>query len=112
MVSEVDRYVEKQGHPQREIVMRLREIVMKTLPKAREDLWMGVPWYDRKFYIVALRDHVNLGFSVKGLSDREKAFFEGRGDMMRHLKFRSLEDVDEERVSELLKMVALKDTTC
>jgi hypothetical protein len=29
----------------------------------------GVPAYgDRKYYIVALKDHVNLGFSLKGLT--------------------------------------------
>jgi hypothetical protein len=65
---------------------------------------MGVPWYE-EFYIVSLRDHVNLGFSLKGLSNKEVALFEGGGKTMRHVKFHSLDDVDEERVAKLLKMV-------
>ena len=73
---------------------------------------MGVPWYEDKFYIVALRDHVNLGFSVKGLSEREKALFEGKGQMMRHLKFYSVEEIDDAKLKKLLKLVAEKDTGC
>lgn len=73
---------------------------------------MGVPWYEGKFYVVALKDHVNMGFSVKGLSEQEKALFEGKGAMMRHIKFHSLEDVDEARVVKLLKLVTEKSASC
>ena len=73
---------------------------------------MGVPWYEDKFYIVALRDHVNLGFSVKGLSEQEKALFEGKGQMMRHLKFYSVEEIDDAKLKKLLKLVAEKDIDC
>jgi len=73
---------------------------------------MGVPWYEGKFYVVALRDHVNLGFSVKGLLNREKILFEGKGRMMRHIKFYSLEDVNEIEVIKLLKLVADKSAGC
>jgi hypothetical protein len=73
---------------------------------------MGVPCYEGKFYLVALKDHVNMGFSVKGLSEQEKALFEGKGKTMRHLKFYSLEDVDEARVTKLLRLVAEKVASC
>ena len=73
---------------------------------------MGVPWYEGKFYVVALRDHVNLGFSVKGLSEQDKALFEGKGTMMRHIKFYSIEDAEEGRVAKLVRLVAEKSTGC
>jgi hypothetical protein len=104
--------VEKQKSPQREIVQRLRNIILKTLPDIKEEFKMGVPWYEDKFYVVALRDHVNLGFSVKGLSEQEMSLFEGKGKMMRHLKFYALEDADEARVAQLLRLVAEKSTGC
>jgi len=85
---------------------------MKTLPEIKEEFKMGVPWYEGKFYVVALRDHVNLGFSVKGLSKQEKTLFEGKGKMMRHIKFYSLEDVNEIKVIKLLKLVAEKSAGC
>jgi len=85
---------------------------LKTLPEIKEEFKMGVPWYEGKFYVVALRDHVNLGFSVKGLSNQEKTLFEGKGNMMRHIKFYTLEDVDEAKVTKLLKLVAEKSPSC
>ena len=105
---EVGEYIEKQKSPQKELVQRLRDIIVKTFPDIKEELRMGVPWYEGKYYVVALKDHVNVGFSVKGLSEQEMALFEGKGKMMRHVKFYSLEDVDEARVVKLLRLVAEK----
>ena len=69
---DIGEYVRKLKSPMREIVQRLRSIILKTFPTIREEVKMGVPWYEGKFYLVALRDHVNLGFSVKGLSERAR----------------------------------------
>jgi hypothetical protein len=110
--TQVEKYIEKQKSPQKEIVQRLRDIILKTLPDIKEEFKMGVPWYEERFYVVALRDHVNLGFSVKGLSEREMALFEGKGRMMRHIKFFSLEDVDEARIANSLRLVAEKGVGC
>jgi hypothetical protein len=85
---------------------------LQALPNVKEEFKMGVPWYEGKFYVVALRDHVNLGFSVKGLSPEETALFEGKGKMMRHIKFYSLEDADEAKVVRLLRLVAEKAAAC
>jgi hypothetical protein len=112
MNVEVGDYIEKQKSPQKEIVQRLRDIILKTFPDVKEELKMGVPWYEGKYYIVALKDHVNVGFSVKDLSEQEMAIFEGKGMMMRHVKFYSLEDADEGRVVKLLRLVAEKSLGC
>lgn len=109
---QVEKYIEKQKSPQREIVQHLRSLILKTLPDIKEEFKMGVPWYEGKFYVVALKDHVNLGFSVKGLSEQEKALFEGKGALMRHVKFYSLGDVNEAIVVKLLRLVAEKSAGC
>jgi hypothetical protein len=105
---QVEKYLSNQKSPQREIIQKLRDMILRTVPRIKEEFEMGVPWYEGRFYIVALRDHVNLGFSVKGLSEQETALFAGKGKMMRHLKFFSLSDVDEARVANLLRLVAEK----
>lgn len=110
--TEVEKYIKKQKSPQREIVQKLRDTILKTLPEIKEQFKMDVPWYEGKFYVVALRDHVNLGFSVKGLSNQEKTLFEGKGNMMRHIKIYTLEDMDEAKVIKLLKLVAEKSPSC
>lgn len=72
MDKKVDEYIEKQKSPQKEILQRLREIIFKTFPGIDERMKWGVPAYDKyKYYMVALKTHVNLGFSIKGLSKKK-----------------------------------------
>jgi len=82
MSTKVEKYIEKQKSPQKEIVQKLRDMILRALPDFKEEFKMGVPWYEGKFYVVALKDHVNLGFSVMGLSEKETKLFEGKGKMM------------------------------
>ena len=107
MNKEVSEYIEKQKSPQREICKKLRKILLKTLPKINEQKKLGVAWYG-KYYIVGLKDSVNLGFSVKGLSKKDMDNFKGKGKMMRHLKFKELQEIDEARIVELIKLVDKK----
>lgn len=105
----VSEYIEKKKSPQKEILQQLRKIIKATFPKAKEEMRWGVPVFeDGKFYIVGLKDSVNLGFSVSGLNGKEMANFKGNGKLMRHLKFRSLDEIDEKKVVSLLKMVQKK----
>ena len=101
----VNDYIEKQKLPQKEICQKLREIILETFPDIEEEMKLGVPWYEGKYYIVALKGHVNLGFSLKGLSKKEIELFEGGGKTMKHIKIRSLNEIDEKKIVELLKVV-------
>ena len=105
MSKEIDDYIEKQKSPQKEICQRLRKIILKTFPNIKEEMKLGVPWYEGKYYIVALKNHVNLGFSLKGLSSKEVGLFEGAGKTMKHIKIRSLNEIDEKQIVELLKVI-------
>lgn len=103
---EVSKYIEKQKSPQREICQKLRGIILAAHPAISEEIKWGVPTYGNgKYYIVALKDHVNLGFSLKDLSKKEQASFEGSGKTMKHIKIRSVEEIDEKRIIELLRLV-------
>jgi hypothetical protein len=108
MNKEVEKYIEKQKSPQREICQKLRKIILKTFPDIKEELKMGVPWYEGQYYIVALKDHVNLGFSLKGLSKEEIGLFEGGGKTMKHIKLYFLKEIDEKEIVKLLRMVEKK----
>ena len=105
MNKAVDDYLEQQGSPQREICQKLRELIFKTIPNIKEEMKWGVPTYaDGKYYLVALKDHVNLGFSLTGFSKEEQKLLEGSGKTMKHIQFRSIDDVNETRITELLTM--------
>ncbi len=107
----VKAYIEKQKSTQREIIQKLREIILKTYPNINETMKNGVPWYEDKYYIGAITGKVHLGFSIKGLSKEEKNLFEGSGKMMRHIKIFSLGDIDELKITRLLKMVGEKNSS-
>jgi hypothetical protein len=108
-MTTVETYIEKQPSPQKEILQKLREIILTAFPEANEEMKWGVPNFcNGIFYIAALKDHVNLGVSIQGLSEDEIALFEGSGKTMRHIQIRKLQEIDEPKIVDLLKLVAQK----
>ena len=107
MNKQVTEYIEKQKSPQKEICKKLRKIILNTLPDIDEKMKMGVAWYG-KYYIVGLKDSVNIGFSVKGLSKKDMDNFKGAGKFMRHLKFRDVKEISEKDIIRLLRLVDKK----
>ena len=82
---------------------------MDTFPDSTEEMKWGVPnFYHGNFYIVALKTHVNLGFSIKNLSEQEQALLEGTGKTMRHIKIGTLQEIDKKKIVALLKLVTTK----
>ena len=108
MDKQVNEYIEKQQSPFKEICKRLREIIIETFPSINERMKYGVPYYNDKYYYVALKNHVNLGFSIKNLTSEEISLFEGGGKEVRHIKIKSLDSIDENRIKELLNLIDSK----
>lgn len=107
--NEVENYIEKQKSPQKEICQKLRKIIFKTFPDIKEEMRWGVPSYENgKYYFVALKTHVNLGFSLKDLSKEEIALFEGSGKTMKHIEISSLAEIDEKKIIKLMKLIKKK----
>lgn len=106
MNKEITAYIESRKSPQKEICNELRNIILKTFPGINEEMKWGVPTFaSGKYYIVALKEHVNLGFLIKGLSENEISFFQGSGKTMRVIEFTSIEEIDEHRVVKLLNLI-------
>jgi hypothetical protein len=109
MSNQIDDYINQQPSPQKDVCQQLREIILKTFPGVKEEMKWGVPAFaDGKFYIVALKDHVNLGFSITGLTGEDIALFDGGGKTMKHIEVDKPENIDEKRIVELLKLAAEK----
>jgi hypothetical protein len=110
MGNTVDEYIDKQVSPQKEVCRKLRELIFQTFPGTKEEMKWGVPAFgDGKFYIVALKDHVNLGFSTAGLTKEEIALFDGGGKTTKHIQVSNLKDIDENRIARLLQLVGKKE---
>ncbi len=105
-MNKIDSYIQKQPSPQKEICQSLRKIIFSTFPDISEEMQWGVPSYDHgKYYFVALKNHVNLGFSLSGIDPKDYHLFDGGGKTMKHLKIDSLEHLDESKIIFLLKLV-------
>jgi hypothetical protein len=105
-MNKIDEYINKQKFPQKEICQKLRTIIFETFPTIKEEMKWGVPAFgDGSFYIVALKDHVNLGFTIKRLSEEELALFDGGGKTTKNIEIKSLIGLDQKRIIKLLKMV-------
>ena len=106
MDKKVSEYIEKQKFPQKGICKKLRKIILKALPGVKEEMKWGVPCYGNgKYYFVGLKDHVNIGFCIKGLTKKELGLLEGSGKTMRHIKIASLKDIEERKIIKLLRAV-------
>jgi len=109
MDKKVADYIKKQKSPQKEILIKVRKIILKTLPGCGEKMTWGVPVFaGEKFYVAALKSRVHIGFAVKGLTKKESDMFEGSGKTMRHMKINSLKDIDDKKLARLIKMVNKK----
>lgn len=105
MDIKVKNYLDNLPSPQKEICKKVRKIILNTFPDLVETFKNGVPWYECKYYIVGLKDHVNIGFSVEELNQEEIKLFDGKGKYMRHIKIYSLDEIDEKKIVKLLKVV-------
>jgi hypothetical protein len=109
MSTKVDEYINKQASPQKEICQALRKLIFRTFPGVNEEMKWGVPAFaGGEYYIVALKDHVNLGFSIKGLTREDVALFDGGGKTTKHIQVESVAGIDEKRIVKLLKLVEEK----
>lgn len=109
MDKQVDEYIAKQKSPQKEILKKVRKIFIKTLPNFEEkSAWGVIAFSEGKFYIAAMKNRVHVGFTIIGLNKGEIDLFEGSGKTMRHIKIHSLEEIDEEKLVKLIKLVNKK----
>lgn len=107
-MNDIEKYINKLKSPQKDICRKLRKIILKAFPKIEEKMWVGVPWFGDKIYIVGLKNHVNLGLCIKGLTKKELALLEGSGKTMRHVKFYGLKDVEHKKIVKLATLILNK----
>jgi hypothetical protein len=109
MEKNVKEYIKKQKSPQKEILKRVREIFLETLPNCNEkSAWGVITYSDNKFYIAAIKNRVHVGFAINGLSKEEIKLFEGSGKTMRHIKIHTLDEIDKEKLVKLINLVEKK----
>ncbi len=100
---EVSSYIENAKREHQEILVFLRSLIFDLMPEVKEEFKWSRPVYYRKellCYLLSNKSYVTLGFykGALGLPD-PKGKLEGTGKEMRHLKIRSLEELDQAELS-------------
>ena len=112
--SKVDAYFEKQEGAVADIARALRERVETHADGLPCKLAWGFPCWsgnERIFSIIAYKDRCNLQlWSGNRLSERWPSRIEGTGKQLRHVKVRSIEDIDDE-LADILKAAIDLDRT-
>lgn len=110
--KEISEYINSLPEDKKEIVKALRSIILSIDPSLNESLKWKQPVYSKKgdiCYIFPTGGHVNLGFyKAMELKDPKK-LLEGTGKKLRHIKIKSLEDIDKEYFWELVSDAISKD---
>lgn len=95
---------------QRPILDRLRSLILATVPNAKEEIKWSRPCYstnERLFcYLHTSKGHATLGFQNGASMSDPKNLLEGDGKDMRHIKLRSLNDLDEPTLCSMLAEAA------
>ena len=114
-IASVDEYLDLLGYPQGEVAARLRAIVRTHYPQLREDVKWHVPVYSLDttpiVSIEGFKMHVNLKFFKGAVLQDRAGILEGTGKGIRHVKFRSPEDVDEGKIRDLIDQTLERVTT-
>ena len=84
---------------QSEILNRLRLLIFEAVPDAIEELKWSRPCYSTSkglfCYLGTTKGHATLGFQKGTSLPDPNRLLEGSGKEMRHIKLRSLDDIDE-----------------
>ena len=104
----VEQYLSTLASPYKELIERLRTIILRHFPTIKETVMHEGLWFESRFYLAKIGDHVNLGVNIKGLSKEEVSLFLGTGKSMRHLKFFPDQEIDGPKLLEKLQIVYRK----
>jgi len=91
-----------------QILNKLREIVFENYPKVKERIMYGgiIFSLNEDFSgVFVYTNHVSMEFSKGYLFDDPKSLLEGKGKYRRHLKLRSLDDIEIKKVDYFMKQI-------
>ena len=100
-------YVRDENPELRKVVRGLRSFVKKCVPGTKETVnaW-GIPTFVRKdpfcFFMVG-KKHVTFGFHSGTSLDDPEGLLEGTGKSIRHVKLRTVEDVEQKGLKNLVQ---------
>ena len=112
--ADMEAYMAAQDPWKAEVLAAVREIVREAAPEAKEAIKWAQPVYSTTApvcYIKAFTRAVNFGFWWGTRLDDPDGRLQGTGEKMRHVKLKSMDDVDPEQFAAWVRQaVALNET--
>lgn len=102
----VDDYIAGLDGWKKEVAQRLRSIVLDAAPDSQEAIKWAQPVYSFGgpfAYFKAFKNSVNFGFWRGAEMEDPYGVLVGTGDKMRHVKISSIEDVDEQVLTDFVR---------
>lgn len=103
----VDEFVNSKVLPQyRDIVDRIRLLIRELAPDAQEFISYGIPMYKarRVFAVISpTKKDITLAFSRGAEFEDKYTLLKGVGKVEKHLKFKSVDEVDKEVLGYYIK---------
>ena len=97
----------------RPLAVELRRMFLEAAPDLRESIKWGNPCFEKKvrtFYIASQADkYVTLGLWQGGLLPNPDGLIEGTGKWMRHVKIRSVEDLEAAVLGRIIRQAVELD---
>ncbi len=110
---EIQEYVRRKDPKLQRVVRGLRSLVKKTIPRVTESVnpW-GIPTFELNgplCYFMVGKNHVTFGFLEGTSLNDPKRLLEGTGKNLRHVKLRTVEELRQDGLRELLKAAARRN---
>jgi hypothetical protein len=102
----VDNFAAALPPEQQEIIKTLRAIIKEVVPKADEAIKWAQPVFSSDgpmIFIRAAKAHVTLGFWRGAELTDPKGLLEGDGSRMKHIKIKSVKDVNKTQITAWIK---------
>jgi len=99
--QEVDQFISSLTPGNKKIVERLRDIIFAAIPEVVEEIKWGHPVYTLHgllCYITPAQDYVSFGFFNGVELNDPNGILEGSGNKLRHIKIKSLEQIQEHQL--------------
>jgi hypothetical protein len=105
--ADATKYLKALASPQKEICLALRKLILDNFPKMKEEYKWRYPAYyyegKRICIIGGFKAHANIELFYGARLDDPKARVEGKGKRTRHIKLKTLDDIDNAYFIDLIR---------
>lgn len=102
----VTAYINTATPDQIEILESLRQLIHDCVPGTIEEVKWNMPVFKKEkafTYFCFFKNHINIGFYNFELLNDPNKLLEGTGKSMRHVKIKSMENMDTKQLAKWLK---------